>query len=81
MRAYFSNVLVALDQFVNTIFGGHPDETISSRWGRGALKGDKLDTIGADALNTIQPGHTTGAIEHDKERAELVEGIEQRAQK
>ena len=71
------NVLVGFDQFVNTIFGGHPDETISSRWGRGK---SPIDVAGADVLNAIQPGHTVGAIEHDKERAEKVEEIEEAAQ-
>lgn len=28
------NVLISIDQLVNTIFGGDPDETISSRLGR-----------------------------------------------
>jgi hypothetical protein len=28
------NILISIDQLVNTIFGGSPDETISSRLGR-----------------------------------------------
>lgn len=28
---YLLNNLIALDQLVNTILGGHPDETLSSR--------------------------------------------------
>ena len=31
---YVWNMLIAFDQFVNTIFGGDPDETISSRLGK-----------------------------------------------
>ena len=31
---YILNILVSIDQFVNVIFGGAPDETISSRLGR-----------------------------------------------
>lgn len=31
---YILNLLVAFDQFVNTVFFGSPDETISSRLGR-----------------------------------------------
>ncbi len=42
MSRYFKNLLIAADQGVNTVFGGNPDETISSRVGRGALKGDRL---------------------------------------
>lgn len=28
---YFHNLLVSLDQFLNTLFGGYPDETLSAR--------------------------------------------------
>lgn len=31
IRLYFRNVLVAIDQLLNAITGGDPDETISSR--------------------------------------------------
>ena len=31
MKKYLFNILIALDQFVNTILGGSPDECISSR--------------------------------------------------
>lgn len=34
MKHYLWRNLVAFDQLVNTLFGGDPDETISSRWGR-----------------------------------------------
>jgi len=30
MKTYFVNLLIALDQLVNTIFGGYPDETLSA---------------------------------------------------
>jgi hypothetical protein len=31
---YIYNILIAIDQLFNTIFGGDPDETISSRLGK-----------------------------------------------
>lgn len=31
---YLYNLLLAIDQFLNTLLLGHPDETISSRLGR-----------------------------------------------
>ena len=34
MKRYFWNLLVALDQFVNTLAGGDPDMTLSGRMGR-----------------------------------------------
>lgn len=30
MKKYFKNLLIALDQLINTIFNGYPDETLSS---------------------------------------------------
>lgn len=39
MLKYFWNVLIAIDQLVNTIFGGDPDETLSSRMGKWAIEG------------------------------------------
>lgn len=38
--AYFRRCLVAFDQMVNTVFGGHEDETISSRLGRHVVEGE-----------------------------------------
>lgn len=34
IKLYFWNILIALDQLINTILGGDPDETISSRMGK-----------------------------------------------
>lgn len=31
MKLYFLNLLIGLDQFVNVVFGGAPDRTISYR--------------------------------------------------
>lgn len=35
MKAYIKNVLVGIDQLGNALIGGDPDETISSRVGKG----------------------------------------------
>ena len=35
---YVWNILIAIDQFFNALFGGDPDETISSRAGKYHLK-------------------------------------------
>lgn len=42
-------ILVAIDQLANAILGGSPDETISSRVGRAADRGDHLG-IAIEAL-------------------------------
>lgn len=39
IKRYFWNILIAFDQGVNAIFGGDPDETISSRLGKWARSG------------------------------------------
>lgn len=31
---YLKNILISFDQFINTLAGGDPDETISARLGR-----------------------------------------------
>ena len=38
---YFLAIIIALDQLVNALIGGDPDEMISSRAHREALKGSK----------------------------------------
>jgi hypothetical protein len=42
MRQYFWNLFLAIDQLFNTILGGFPDETLSSRMGKLARKGHLL---------------------------------------
>lgn len=39
MKTYLLNVLIALDQLVNALFGGHSDETLSARAYRNSQKG------------------------------------------
>jgi hypothetical protein len=34
IKCYLFNLFIAFDQLLNTIFGGDPDETISSRMGK-----------------------------------------------
>lgn len=38
IKEYVFNVAVGLDQLCNTVLGGHPDETISSRCYRNSTK-------------------------------------------
>jgi hypothetical protein len=39
-HGYFIRILIAIDQLANTIAGGDPDETISSRLGKHVKKND-----------------------------------------
>lgn len=79
--AYIHKSLVAIDQAVNVLFGGHDDETMSARIGRAAQAGRWWGRAGAWVLNTISPGHTDAAIANDLRRAELVVGVEEQAEK
>lgn len=38
MKKYLINILIGADQFLNCLWGGDPDETVSSRLGRIKLK-------------------------------------------
>lgn len=64
-------VLVAIDQLVNTIFGGMADETISSRLYRRKLRGKPL---AANIVNVIffwQKDHCKEAYESELNRQHL----------
>jgi hypothetical protein len=40
VKRYVRNLLISLDQLANTILGGDPDETMSSRMGKHLKKRD-----------------------------------------
>jgi hypothetical protein len=63
MRRYMLNLLIAVNQMVNAIFWGDPDETISSRVGK---SGGWIPRRIAAFLNWIDPGHTTKVRESDR---------------
>lgn len=66
MKRYFWNILISIDQFFNTFFGGDPDETISSRMGKRVKKGDRLSKILWMFLNLLDEGHCEKSIEEDE---------------
>lgn len=63
MYRYGRNVWVGIDQLVNAIFMGDPDETLSSRIGKNARKGHKISVFLSWLLDQIDPGHCEKAIE------------------
>jgi len=63
---YFWNILISLDQLINTIFGGFPDETISSRAGKAQRKGKKWGIITCSILNKFENNHCEKSIEEDE---------------
>jgi hypothetical protein len=68
VKKYLFNIAISLDQFVNTLFGGDPDETISSRMGKHLAKHDKCPFCNwlCGLLNLIQKDHCIKAIEEDE---------------
>lgn len=57
--SYFRNVLIGLDQFTNTIFGGYPDETISATaYRKSQLEGHYLFKALQFVLDVIFSFHT-----------------------
>lgn len=65
MKRWFWNVLIAIDQFFNAIFGGDPDETISSRAGK-QVKNSRFAYYLCRALHRIDPEHCQKSIEPDE---------------
>ena len=57
---------VAHDQLANTAFGGDEDETISSRAGKGARRGERKWCLLCRLLNVIEQGHCEKSIEEDE---------------
>lgn len=67
VKRYVWNLLISIDQLANTIIGGYPDETISSRMGKRVAKGDcKLCNVLCKLLNLIDENHCKKSIEEDE---------------
>lgn len=72
-EGYVLRVLIGFDMFVNVIFNGHPDETISSRSARAALQGKLWGKLMSKFLNLFQKNHGAIATAGDVQRANIVE--------
>lgn len=55
---------VALDQALNALLGGAPDETLSSRLGRGKAKGDDFSADVCAVLDVLEEQHCEKSIEY-----------------
>jgi hypothetical protein len=64
IKRYLLNILIALDQFINALFGGDPDETISSRFGK--LPQCSFCRFVCRILNSIHYRHCKEVIEEDE---------------
>ncbi len=66
---YFRRILIAIDQLFNTVFGGHPDETISSRLGKKARRGSLWARVACWLIGKVffhNTRHCSEAIEGDE---------------
>jgi hypothetical protein len=59
---YLLNWLVLLDEAANTLFGGSPNETISSRAAKARNAGRRWGCLLCRLLNKINPGHCDRAL-------------------
>jgi hypothetical protein len=74
---YVHRLLVGLDQFMDVVTDGDPDETISSRAARAAEKGKPWGVGLSKILNAFQSDHGVKAQAGDVERAEAVVASEE----
>lgn len=67
VKKYLYNILISIDQLVNAILGGDPNETISSRMGKHLAKKDcPFCNLLCSLLNLINKDHCVKAIEPDE---------------
>lgn len=66
MKQYLWNILISLDQFANTVLGGSPDETISSRAGKAMREGKVWGCVLCRFLNLFENEHCAKSIETDE---------------
>ena len=80
VKRYIWNLLIAFDQEVNTIFGGDPDETISSRMGKWARNGKNnhgwrkpLYKIAHFIVELFEKDHFKKSVEEDEGSNKVVD--------
>jgi hypothetical protein len=70
MKQYLLNFLLLLDEAGNTLTGGDPGETISSRAGKAMQEGKRWGCMLCKFLNLFQKDHCLKAIDNaDGKRA------------
>jgi len=66
LKKWGFNALVSIDQLVNSLFGGDPDETISSRAAKAKRDGKPWGRHMCRMLHWFDKGHCEKSIEHDE---------------
>jgi hypothetical protein len=67
IQRYLWNLLISIDQLGNTLLGGHPDETISSRCAKVITTCYACKAF-CWLADKIDPNHCEKSIEHDEGR-------------
>ena len=78
IKQYFWNILLGLDQLVNVILGGMPDETISSRCHRKAKAGQWFWKSASKVVDKIffwDKRHCQSSFENEKVGKHLPEEL------
>ena len=57
MKRYVQTVLLMLDEFVNALFGGYAEETLSHRFALNASKGGLPGCLFCKVIGLIWPNH------------------------
>jgi hypothetical protein len=67
VKRYIWNILISIDQLLNTLLFGSPDETMSSRMGKHVAKKDCLFcNLVCKFLNLFEKDHCKKSIEEDE---------------
>lgn len=70
MKRYFINLLISVDQGLNALFAGDPDETLSSRCGK-RVETNRFCRWLCWLLDKIDPRHCHKHIEPDEGKHEV----------
>ena len=73
LKKYFRNILISIIQLVNTLLGGDPDETLSSRLGKLERRGNKLAIFICKILDFFDDCHCQNAIEEDEGKDKVID--------
>lgn len=65
-KKWFLNNLIAIDQRINALFGGDPDETISSRAAKAAERNKRWGCVLCKFLHKLDPDHCKKSVERDE---------------
>lgn len=81
IKKYFWNILVSIDQFANTLFGGDPDSTLSSRFhGWNLLPHNtwrwRVGYSICSILHLLDPNHCKKSYEPDEGDDAVIKDVE-----